>query len=69
VGYVPSGEPGKFWVAVGEREAFGRADWARFGEWTLGARRFHEVTGPPQWLKIPCAANILLVLVGLLPIL
>jgi hypothetical protein len=65
VGYVPSGEPGKFWVAVGEREAFGRADWARMGEWTIAARRFHEVTGPPEYLKIPCPVNILLLLVSL----
>lgn len=65
VGYVPSGQPGKFWVAVGEREAFGRADWAKMGEWIVAARRFHEVTGPPEYLKITCPVNILLLLVGL----
>ena len=65
VGYVPSGEPGKFWVAVGEREAFGRADWGKMGEWTIAARRFHEVTGPPEYLKIRCPVNVLLLLVSL----
>jgi len=44
LGYVPSGDPGKFWVAVGEREEFGRADWAKFGEWTIGAK--DSTSGP-----------------------
>jgi hypothetical protein len=69
VGYVPSGEPGKFWVAVGEQEAFGRADWARMGEWITAARKFHEVSGAPGWLNISCSPEIWMLLMALLPFL
>jgi len=42
VAYVPSGQPGKLWVAVGKREAFGLGDWLKFNETKKRVRAFHE---------------------------
>lgn len=50
VAYVPSGEAGKLWVAVGTREVFGLADIFVAREWTTKARQFHEV---PVGLGLP----------------
>jgi hypothetical protein len=43
VAYSPSGETGKLWIAVGEREQFGFADLFRFPGWRSKTRAFHEV--------------------------
>jgi len=64
VGYVPSQTLGKFWVAVGKREAFGLADWAQMGEWIKKARQFHETQGPPEYLNIPCVVLAILLLIA-----
>lgn len=50
VGYVPSGEPGKFWVAVGKREAFGLEDIATLPEDIRRVRAFHESSAT----ALPC---------------
>jgi len=42
VAFVPTGEPGKLWLALGDREEFGAADLARFHGWRVAVRRFHE---------------------------
>jgi hypothetical protein len=49
VAYVPSGQPGKLWLAIGQREDFGLADLGKMGEWTREVRAFHEVGGRPGW--------------------
>jgi hypothetical protein len=42
VAYVPSGETGKVWVALGEQEQFGPLDLFRFPGWRSRTRQFHE---------------------------
>jgi len=42
VGYVPSGQPGKFWVAIGKREEFGPAALATLPQDIARVRAFHE---------------------------
>lgn len=42
-GYIPSGEEGKIWVAIGEREAFGIADILKLPLTLYQVRSFHEV--------------------------
>ena len=44
VGYVPSGQPGKFWVALGKREAFGLNDIANLPQEIARVRAFHEAS-------------------------
>jgi hypothetical protein len=49
VGYVPSGQPGKFWIAIGKREEFGLDDVAKLTQNLPRVRAFHEssaTTGP-----------------------
>jgi hypothetical protein len=43
VAYVPSGETGKVWVALGEQESFGLLDIFRFPGWRSRTRQFHEI--------------------------
>jgi len=43
VAYVPSGETGKVWVALGEQERFGPLDIFRFPGWRSRTRQFHEL--------------------------
>ena len=43
VAYVPSGESGKVWVALGEQESFGLLDLFRFPGWRSRTREFHEL--------------------------
>ncbi len=43
VGFVPSGENGKFWVALGEKEAFGIQDIVTLPRTLIQVRQFHEV--------------------------
>ena len=43
VGYVPSGEPGKFWIAPGTREQFGFIDILTLPKVIYDVRTFHEV--------------------------
>jgi hypothetical protein len=52
VGYLPSGETDKFWVAVGTREDWGVSDLGKLPGWTKKVRRFHEVGGWPRLQKI-----------------
>ncbi|MGD2143973.1 MAG: hypothetical protein PVF54_05790 [Anaerolineae bacterium] len=49
VGYLPSGETGKFWLALGTSEEWGVTDVGRLPPWTARVRRFHEVRGWPLW--------------------
>ncbi|MBN1341494.1 MAG: hypothetical protein JXQ73_02380 [Phycisphaerae bacterium] len=66
VGYLPSDELGKFWVAVGKREVFGLADLFKFREWTVKARQFHEQDVGLGLPTIPCgiaAAPVMLAIV------
>ena len=44
VAYVPSGETGKFWAAVGRREVFEPQDIAALGELVPRVSAFHETT-------------------------
>jgi len=43
VGYVPSGEPGKFWIAPGTLEQFGFVDILTLPKVIYDVRTFHEV--------------------------
>jgi len=42
VGYVPSGRPGKFWIAIGRREEFGPGAIATLPQDIAKVRAFHE---------------------------
>jgi hypothetical protein len=48
--YSPRGETGKLWAAIGEREAFGLADFLSLPTVVKEVRAFHEVPGRPAWL-------------------
>lgn len=63
VAYSPLGEPGKLWVAIGTREAFGLRDVFELPATVREVREFHEVGGRPRWLRVASVAG--LVLVGL----
>ncbi len=63
VAYSPLGEPGKLWVAIGTREAFGLRDVLELPATVREVRAFHEVGGLPRWLQVASVAS--LVLVGL----
>lgn len=43
VGYLPGGESGKFWMAIGEEEAFGLADLFTLPQTLVQVRLFHEI--------------------------
>ena len=43
VTYLPSGDEGKFWVALGKAEVFGLWDLIRMPVIIIEARNFHEV--------------------------
>lgn len=55
VAYVPSGEPGKLWVAMGDREVFSGDDIAGLPATINQVRAFHEVPQSP----IPCFVPLL----------
>ena len=56
VAWDPEERPGKLWVAVGKREAFGLADLFRFFGWRASAKAFHEVGAVPAGgPAAPCA--------------
>ena len=63
VAYSPLGEPGKLWVAIGTKEAFGLRDVVELPATIGRVRAFHEVGGQPRWLQVASVAG--LVLVGL----
>jgi|GEM_PF-855230 len=63
LGYVPSGQPGKFWVAVGRREQFGLNDILSLPGDLARVREFHEV---PAGTSAPCLLLPLAVLLVLL---
>lgn len=63
VAYSPSGEPGKLWVAIGQREVFAVRDVLDLPATIRRVRVFHEVAGQPRWLTV--SAGIGLTLVGL----
>lgn len=44
VGYIPSGQPGKFWIAVGKREEFGPDAIASLPQDIARVRAFHETS-------------------------
>jgi hypothetical protein len=50
VGYVPSGQPGKFWIALGKREAFSLDDIAALPQEIARVRAFHEASAT----TMPC---------------
>jgi hypothetical protein len=50
VAYVPSAEPGKLWVAMGDREVFGADDIVGLPATINRVRAFHEVPQSP----VPC---------------
>lgn len=58
VAYVPSGEKGKLWLSVGKKEAFGLAEWAKFGEWKKRIRKFHEINEKKRGFRIPILSQI-----------
>ena len=58
VAYVPSGEKGKLWLSVGQKESFGLGEWAQFAEWKKKIRKFHEVSEEGEGLRIPVLSEI-----------
>lgn len=50
--YSPRGETGRLWSAIGEKEAFGLADFLALPSVVSEVRQFHEVPGRPAWLDI-----------------
>ena len=67
VGYIPSGEDGKFWVAVGKTEAFGLSDIIRLPQVLSSVRSFHEIGpfgGILFWIMI-AIIGLLVALLGL----
>ncbi len=65
VAYHPSGDAGKLWVALGEREAFAASDILALPATIQAVRRFHEVGGNPVWLSALVYSAMALVAVGL----
>ena len=63
VAYSPLGEPGKLWVTIGTREAFGLRDVIELPATVREVRAFHEVGGQLRWLQVASVAG--LVLIGL----
>lgn len=63
VAYSPSGEQGKLWVAIGQREVFGVRDVLELPATIRRVRAFHEIAGQPRWLRV--SAVIGLAIVGL----
>ncbi|HUW60292.1 MAG TPA: hypothetical protein VMZ06_04725 [Candidatus Bathyarchaeia archaeon] len=62
VAYHPDGTPGKFWLAVGRREAFGLRDILDYADVLAFVRQYHEV----QDQTLPILPNLLLLLSKLL---
>lgn len=62
---VQAAEPGRHWVSVGHREAFGLADMAKLPGWTERVRAFHEVGGWPAWMTIGAVVLGLLAMGGI----
>jgi len=58
VGYLPNQVQGKFWLAVGYKEAYGLGDWLRLPGWIARVRRFHEVGGMPVWTWVLGAVGV-----------
>ena len=54
VAWDPDARPGKLWVAVGKKEAFGLADLFRFFSWRSQAQAFHEVGAPAPQAAAAC---------------
>jgi hypothetical protein len=65
VAYDPSGEIGKLWVAIGEKEAFSASDIFALPATIRAVRRFHEVGGDPVWLNTIGYSAMALVAIGL----
>lgn len=53
-----SGQGGKYWVGIGERESFTWRDVLRLPGWVQAVRRFHEVPGWPLWMWIAAAVLV-----------
>jgi len=58
VGYLPNQAQGKFWLAVGYKDAYGLRDWLRLPGWIARVRRFHEVGGMPAWTWVVGAVGV-----------
>jgi hypothetical protein len=65
VSYLPSGDEGKFWVALGKAEVFGLWDLIRMPVIIVEARNFHEIFAWGGILGWSYLAIILLLLGGL----
>lgn len=67
VGYHPDGQPGKLWVSVGRREAFGLQDILGMPAVVREVRTFHEVIGERlpllTFLMVALAYLLLLLLI------
>lgn len=50
-----SGQGGKFWVGIGQRENFTWRDVLRLPMWVQSIRKFHEVPGWPPWMWVAVA--------------
>ncbi len=63
VAYVPSGEPGKLWLALGKAESFTVSDILSLPKTIVGVRAFHEigpVGGVLTWMLIAIAVLAIL---------
>lgn len=68
VGYIPSGDDGKFWIALGKKEVFGFSDIFTLPRVLIKVRRFHEVFplgGLLSWVLL----FILMAILGLISLL
>lgn len=62
---VHTADPGRYWVSVGSREAFGLADMAKLPRWTERVRAFHEADGWPGWMTFGTVVLALLAMGGI----
>jgi len=66
VAFVPTGETGKLWVAVGRREVFESRDIATLGELVPLVSEFHETTAAGLITPfLPCFAPVVVIGAGL----
>ena len=58
VAYAPSGQAGKLWLSIGQREMFEAADLAQFGAWKKAIRKFHEIEEMDAGPRVPILSAI-----------
>ena len=61
VAFSTTGEMGKLWVAVGEREAFSLSDVIHLPAIIADVRQFHEVSDLPSWLGVAMIVGFVLI--------